>query len=82
MADLIPPQIWAGLRAFVDEIKAGRWNGGGQVLLNISPEGEVTSMEAKGRLENRGTLAENRGNPSRQLDAPLALGGRDGERLS
>lgn len=53
MSDPIPPRLWSRLQKFLADVRAGEWSGGGQIVLNVSPEGEVTSLEAKGRDDNR-----------------------------
>lgn len=58
MPDQIPTAIWLRLREVLAEVEAGRWNGGVQIVLNVSPCGRVTSLEAKGRLENRDRVVE------------------------
>ena len=50
---LIPPRLWDRLEKFLLSVRAGEWPGGGQVILNVSPQGVVTSLEAKGRDNNR-----------------------------
>lgn len=45
----IPPRLWQTLIAFLSDVRAGKWPGGAQVTLNVSGQGIVTSLEAKGR---------------------------------
>jgi hypothetical protein len=45
----IPDRFRQEIERFIAEVQSGRWPGGGQVLMNISPQGVVTSIEAKGR---------------------------------
>lgn len=45
----IPPRLWARLVAFLSDMRTGRWPGGGQITLNVSGQGVVTSIEVKGR---------------------------------
>jgi len=45
----IPPRLWKRLEKFLADVRAGDWPGGGQIVLNVSPQGVVTSIEAKGR---------------------------------
>ena len=53
MPDPLPPAFWVRLQETLAAIRAGTWNGGAQVVLNISPQGVITSMEVKTRLEGR-----------------------------
>jgi hypothetical protein len=54
MADpVIPEKLWCHLKSFVGEIRDGRWSGGAQIVLNVSPSGQVTSLEVKARITER-----------------------------
>ena len=46
---IIPGRFQQQIEAFIQEVRDGKWPGGGQMGLNVSPQGVVTSMEAKGR---------------------------------
>ena len=52
-APRIPARFLVRIEEFLAEVATGRWPGGGQVLLNVSPQGVVTSIEAKGRDDGR-----------------------------
>ena len=49
----IPARFWERLLAFLALARAGEFPGGGQVVLNVSPTGRVTSIEWKGRDDGR-----------------------------
>lgn len=48
---IIPSRHEGAIRAFIEAIRGGAWNKGGQIVLNVSPQGDVTSVECKGRIE-------------------------------
>mgnify|MGYP001617185826 CR=1 FL=1 len=50
---LIPEPLWLRLQETLAAVRAGAWNGGAQIVLNVSPQGVVTSLEVKCRLEGR-----------------------------
>ena len=49
----IPDRFVRRIEEFLASVRAGGWAGGGQVLLNVSPQAIVTSVEIKGRDEIR-----------------------------
>lgn len=53
MCNPISSTVWRKLSDFVNELRAGKWPGGAQVVLNFSPDGRVTSFEIKGRVDIR-----------------------------
>lgn len=44
--------------AFLDDIRSGKYAGGGQITFNASPQAVYTSAEPKGRIEPRRDVVE------------------------
>jgi hypothetical protein len=50
----LPGWLLGAVGDFLDDIRDGKYNGGGQLVVNVNRDGCVTSVEPKGRIEPRG----------------------------
>ena len=54
----LPAWVTEALMAFLDDIRSGKYAGGGQITFNASPQAVYTSAEPKGRIEPRRDVVE------------------------